>query len=108
MEKDSLLGVYSNGEINYQLKGTHAKVSVIWNFEAPEGAGDTHFSIMKGTKANLIIRQGEEQNYKPQFYIEPVQGADMDAFETALKAALATVQAKYPGVEVKKRLKAGR
>jgi predicted dehydrogenase len=102
VEQDSLLGVFSNGEINYSLKGTHAKVSVIWNFQAPEGAGDTHYSIMKGTKANLIIRQGAEQNYKPQLYIEPVKGTDVAAFEAALKGALTKVQAKYDGVEVQK------
>jgi len=59
-----------NGEINYTLKGIHAKVSVAWNFEAPEGAGDTHYSIMRGTKCNIIIKQGEEEGYKPTLYIE--------------------------------------
>ena len=102
MGKDSLLAVYSNGEINYQIKGVNAKVSVIWNYQAPEGAGDTHFSMMKGTKANLVIRQGKEQNYKPQLFIEPAKGTDMSAFEKALKANMATIQQKYPGVEVQK------
>lgn len=102
MGKDSLLAVYSNGEINYQIKGVNAKVSVIWNYQAPEGAGDTHFSMMKGTKANLVIRQGKEQNYKPQLFIEPAKGTDMRAFEKALQANMATIQQKYPGVEVQK------
>jgi len=102
VEKDSLLGVYCNGEINYQIKGVHAKVSVIWNFQAPEGAGDTHYSMMKGTKANLIIRQGKEQNYKPQLYIEPVKGTDVKAFEADLKNVLVKVQRQYPGVEFQK------
>ena len=62
---DTILNVYSNGEINYTIKGVHAKVSVTWKYKAPEGAGDTHYSIMRGTKANLIIRQGAEQQYKP-------------------------------------------
>ena len=100
--KDSLLGVYSNGEINYQIKGVNAKVSVIWNYQAPEGAGDTHYSMMKGTQANLIIRQGKDQNYKPQLFIEPAKGTDTETFETNLKAGLAKVQSKYPGVEVQK------
>src|SRR5690606_27371062 len=42
--KDSILSVYSNGEMNYTIKGVSAKVSVIWNYQAPEGTGDTHFS----------------------------------------------------------------
>ncbi|WP_220273391.1 putative oxidoreductase C-terminal domain-containing protein [Pontibacter diazotrophicus] len=100
--KDSSLAVYSNGEINYQVKGIHVKVSVIWNYKAPEGAGDTHFSLMRGTKANLVIRQGQEQGYKPQLSIEPAKGTDLDAFEKTLRANMATVQQKYPGVEISK------
>src|SRR5690606_31853565 len=44
LEKDvdgDSLKVFSNGEMNYTLKGVHAKISVIWNFQAPEGTGDT-------------------------------------------------------------------
>lgn len=105
LEKDvnseGVLGVYSNGEINYQINGINAKVSVIWNFEAPAGAGDTHFSIMKGSKANLIIRQGKEENYKPVLYIEPVSKDDTK-FESDLRSALTKVQAKFPGVDVER------
>ncbi|GAB3921488.1 putative oxidoreductase C-terminal domain-containing protein [Larkinella terrae] len=98
--KDSVLRVYSNGEINYQLRGVHAKVSVIWKYKAPEGTGDTHYSIMRGTKANLIIRQGAEQQFKPTLYIEAI-GKEADT-ETALKTALPVIQKTYPGVDVKK------
>ena len=66
------------------LKGIHAKTSVIWNYEAPEGTGDTHYSIMRGTKCNLIIQQGEKERYKPTIYIEANQEIDMDKFEIDL------------------------
>src|SRR5690606_17241451 len=62
---DTTLNVFSNGEINYKLRGVHAKVSVTWGYKAPEGTGDTHYSIMRGTRANLVIRQGKEQQFKP-------------------------------------------
>lgn len=101
VNSNGMLGVYSNGEINYEIKGVHAKVSVVWNFEAPPGGGDTHFSIMKGSKANLIIRQGKEQNFKPVLYIEPVNKDDQ-AFESDLKGALTKIQSKYPGVNVER------
>ena len=96
---DSVLKVYSNGEINYQLKGVHAKVSVVWAYKAPEGTGDTHYSIMRGTKANLIIRQGAEQKYKPVLYIEPVNKRDT-SFATTLVDQLKSIQSKYPGIEL--------
>jgi predicted dehydrogenase len=97
---DSILRVFCNGEINYKIRDVHAKVSVIWAYKAPEGAGDTHYSIMRGTKANLIIRQGAEQQYKPTLYIEPL--TKNPAFESVLTEQLKSVQANYPGVEVKK------
>jgi hypothetical protein len=98
---DSTLKVYSNGEINYEIKGIHAKVSVIWAYKAPEGAGDTHYSIMRGTKANLIIRQGADQNYKPVLYIEPINASDA-SYATVLGDQLKSIQAKYPGVGLEK------
>lgn len=94
------LRVYSNGEINYQLRGVNAKVSVTWAYKAPEGGGDTHYSIMRGTKANLIIRQGAEQQYKPTLYIEPVAGNT--SLDASLKTVLPAIQKEFPGVEVKK------
>lgn len=98
--KDTTLSVYANGAMNYTLKGVHAKVSVLWNFQAPEGTGDTHYSIMKGSKANLIVRQGKEQKYKPVLYIETVDKGK--AYEDAVANSFKMVQGKYPGIELKK------
>jgi predicted dehydrogenase len=95
---DSTLSVYSNGEIFYTLKGVHAKISVVWDYRAAEGAGDTHFSIMRGSKCNLVIRQGAEQKFKPVLYIEPIQGSNLTG--ELLREALRKIQSKYPGVEL--------
>jgi predicted dehydrogenase len=100
--KDGMLSTYSNGEINYRLKGIHAKISVTWDFQAPEGTGDTHFSVMRGTQASVVIKQGKEQNYKPTLYIEPSAKTDLKAFEKAIQADLKQLNSKYPGVELKK------
>jgi predicted dehydrogenase len=97
---DTMLKIFSNGEINYTLKGVHARVSVIWRYKAPEGAGDTHYSIMRGTKANLVIRQSAEQKYKPTLYIEPI--ATDPSYANRLLEQIKVVQAKYPGIELKK------
>ncbi len=93
---DTMLRIYCNGEINYKVKGIHAKVSVTWKYKAPEGTGDTHYSIMRGTKANLVIRQGGEEGYKPVLYIEPVN--KNEAYETALFTQLVALRIKYPYV----------
>lgn len=98
--KDGALQVFSNGEFTYQLRGIHAKISVLWNFEAPPGAGDTHFSIMRGTKANLIIRQGAEQKYKPVLYLETAPGTTDAVLATNARRAIEIVAQRYPGVGI--------
>ena len=100
--KDSVLNVFCNGEMIYKIRDVHAKVSVKWNYQAPEGTGDTHFSIMRGSKAKLVIRQGAEQNYKATLYIEPVDLNSIDAFEQELNTNFSKVADKYPGLELKK------
>ena len=101
LEKDLVDGdlhVFSNGAFTYTIRGIHAKVSVIWNYRAPEGTGDTHYSIMRGSKANLVIRQGAEENFTPTLYIESVDGADIA--EAADKAVNQSLQGKFSGISL--------
>jgi predicted dehydrogenase len=97
---DSTIEVYSNGEINYALRGVHAKVSVIWAYKAKDGTGDTHYSIMRGSKANLVIRQGEEQGFKPTLYIEPI--SNNAEYAKALTEKFLNLANQYPGIDLKK------
>lgn len=93
---DTVLRVNCNGEINYTIKGVHAKTSVTWNYKAPEGTGDTHYSIMRGTKANLIIRQNAEEKFQPTLYIEPL----LSDTSLNIEKLFTKLQTKYPGVEL--------
>ena len=98
---DDVLRIPANGAFTYDLRGVHAKVSVLWNFEAPPGTADTHDSLMRGTKCSLHIRQGGEQAYKPILYIEPRTDGDSAGWKAALDKAAAEIAKKYPGVVVK-------
>ena len=102
--KDDVVSAVSNGEMIYKIKDVHAKVSVTWNYQAPEGTGDTHYSIMRGTKCNVVIQQGKEEDYKPTLYVEAV-GSEISKVltETALKTAVnIDLQKKYPGISYEK------
>jgi predicted dehydrogenase len=101
-QNDSLLKVWSNGKINYTIKGVHAKVTVVWSYQTESGS-DTHYSIMRGTKANLVIRQGKDENFKPVLYIESIKN---DAsFQTVVEQHFKTISTKFPGVELYKTAK---
>ena len=86
----------ANGEFTWRLRGVHCKVSVVWNYEAPEGTGDTHDSLMRGTKAEVVIRQGAKEGYRPSLYVR--SRGDAAATGAALQAALAKIAKDWPGV----------
>ena len=86
--KDGNLNVFANGEMIYKIKGHVAKVVVEWRYKAPDGTGDTHYSIMRGTNCSLEIRQGEAEKYSPTLYLTAAQGADITLIESELDKAV--------------------
>jgi predicted dehydrogenase len=100
--REGVLHVYSNGEFTYRLKDVHARISVIWNFEAPPGTGDTHFSTMRGTRATLTIRQGEKEQYRPVLYIDRASAVPQAEHDADVQAAIASLQKAYPGVSARR------
>jgi predicted dehydrogenase len=98
--KDSILQTHANGEINYTLKGVHVKMIARWDYKAPEGSGDTHYSLLKGSLANLEIKQGKEENFQPTLYVRPAKNDT--AYAQALQQAIGSLQSRYAGVSVEK------
>jgi len=99
VSQDTVLKVYANGMVNYKLFGINVKLTAKWAYKAVAG-GDSQYSVLRGTKAKLIILQGAEQNYVPTLYIQPEN--DNTAYEAQMMGKLKIVQAKYPGIDLKK------
>ncbi len=99
---DGQLKVQANGEVNYTLRGVRVKISALWNFEPPAGGGDTHSALVRGSRANLLIRQGAEQNFKPALYVENVSTSTDAQFDKILHEAVEKLNASWPGLEVKR------
>jgi len=104
--EDGVLKVNANGEFVFRVKGVYAKVGALWGYTNPDG-GDTHYSIIRGTKANLVVRQDLAQNFKATLYVEPVDspqsaqsaGASAgESFEAILKNALEGLSDRYAGL----------
>lgn len=95
-----VLPYMANGAFTYELKGVFAKVSVLWNFRPEEGGGDTHFSLMRGTRSSLIIEQGPAEGFRPVLYVEPRRspGVRKEEIAAALAEALEELGKRWPGV----------
>jgi hypothetical protein len=98
--KDSILSVLANGEINYTIKGVHARVTVKWNYREPAGSSDTHYALMRGTRADLELRQGPEEKYRATLYIRAAPGIAEAEFSPVIEKVKAAFQQKYPGFDL--------
>ncbi|MFT3948399.1 MAG: putative oxidoreductase C-terminal domain-containing protein [Agriterribacter sp.] len=100
ISKDSILETHANGEMNYTLRGIPVKIIARWDYKAAAG-GDSHHSIVKGTKCTVEIRQGEKESYKPVLYIVPVKKQDSN-FDSIVQESIKKTGAAYPGVTAEK------
>jgi predicted dehydrogenase len=99
---DNNLNVFENGEVSFEVRGVNAKITALWKYEAPAGAKDSHYSVLRGSRAELTIKQGVEQNYQPTLYVRNVSSKSAaDGFEHALRGALAKLCKTWPGLEMK-------
>ncbi|WP_418892561.1 putative oxidoreductase C-terminal domain-containing protein [Limibacterium fermenti] len=99
--KDSKLQVYANGTIHYRVKDVNVALKVVWNYQAPQGGGDTFTAYIKGSRATLKTVQDKSHQFIKQLYIEKGNKTDAVAFETALNQAMTEIQNDYPQVSAK-------
>ena len=88
--------VYANGTVHFDVKNRNVGLKVIWNYQAPEGSGDTFISVVKGTKAILKTIQNKEQNFAKQLYAQKSEGLDENEFSDNLQKAIEKIQTTYP------------
>ncbi|PYQ53231.1 MAG: oxidoreductase [Acidobacteria bacterium] len=100
--KDGALEYFCNTYASYTLRGIHVGLDVLWDWEAPPGAGDSHFAYYRGSRAKVEIRQGAAENHRPELYVVPASGGK-DVVATALSKKVASLQSEYPGVAVEDR-----
>ena len=75
---------------------------MIWDWEAPEGSGDTHFAFYRGTRARVEVRQTRADRFRPELYVIPAEGMKSDVL-TAVQARIKALEKDYPGLAVEDR-----
>jgi len=100
--KDGSLYVLANGRINYEVNHKNAQVTVMWNFEAPSGTGDTYNALITGTKASVRINQNQATKYIEELYVERKEGIDQQIFDSELKNEVTRLQQTYPSISLER------
>jgi hypothetical protein len=96
--KDDGLHYFCNGELVYRVKGIPVQIRVIWNLEIPEGGGDMHASVIKGTQSDLMIRQLPQSGFKVELLIIPRE--DPTRIQAAVQRCFEKWSHKYPGLSL--------
>jgi predicted dehydrogenase len=97
--RDGALDYFCNTSVVYGVRGVKVKLDVLWRYEAPAGAGDTHLASYRGTRSRVEVRQTREENYRPEVYVVPASGAQPQV-EAAVRARLAALADIWPGLSV--------
>jgi predicted dehydrogenase len=98
--RDGRLEYQCNGSVTYALRGVHIRLETVWHYEAPPGTEDRDLAVVRGTRASVEVRQGREEDYRPELYVVPNLPQAMEPVRAALERKVAALQGAYPGVRV--------
>jgi predicted dehydrogenase len=101
--KDGTFEYYCNTLVTYALRGVVTKLNVIWDWEASEPSGDTHFAVYRGSRSRVEVRQTRGDKFRPELYVVPVDVAAHPQVLGAVRAKIAALQQDFPGVSVEDR-----
>jgi predicted dehydrogenase len=87
------LAYLCNGRLDYALRGVRVRLDMAWHWEAPPGAGDSHHTVIRGTRARLEVRQAGAD--RRELFVVP--HADIGA---ALAQRIAALQTLCAGVGI--------
>ncbi|UCD82117.1 MAG: hypothetical protein JSW26_12030 [Desulfobacterales bacterium] len=96
--KDDILNYFCNGELIYRIKGVPVHLREIWYLDEPPGGKDTHRSLIKGTRSDLMIRQLPEKSFKTELLIVPRE--TREEVEEAVRDCLTKWSDRYPGLSM--------
>jgi predicted dehydrogenase len=95
---NSILKVYANGALHFDIKKCSVALKVVWDYQSPEGSGDTFISTVKGTKVVLKTVQDKEHDFAKQLYVQKNNEMEENEFFGNLQKAIEKIQITYPFV----------
>jgi len=85
-----------NAGIRYRLRDIPVQIESLWNLAIPRDGGDTHYAVLRGTQAELLVDQGPDTGFKTRLTLRPVR--NNGRYEDSVARAVAALQADFPGV----------
>jgi hypothetical protein len=98
MVKGDELAYRANAELTFRLGAVTAALDTRWDLSAPPAGGDTHRSVIRGTRAEILVEQHEGTGFRRRLSLVPLR--DGKGVRAALTNAVAAWQAAHPGLDI--------
>jgi predicted dehydrogenase len=92
------LAYQCNAHLDYTVRGIHVGLDMVWDWQESLGGSDVHTEIWRGSRAQIELRHGPNENYKAELYIVPL--ADIGG---ALERRIATLAETHRGLGLERR-----
>lgn len=90
------LQLLCNAQLDCRLRGVPVRCEALWGLAIPEGGGDTHEIVARGTSAVVTVRHDRTTAFRPDLTVRPAR--DDRGFTARLEVALTALQSEFPGV----------
>jgi len=84
--------------MTFRLRGIVATIESRWALAVPEGGGDTHYALIRGTAADLIVEHSGLTRHVTELTIRPVDGGA--GYAAVLENAIESLEAEFPGLGI--------
>jgi len=91
---EGILHYLCNASVRYRLRGIGVELKTRWDRAIPQGGGDTHCFVARGTQADIEVRLDASTRFQTELSVRP--HAPSAPYATALNAALTSMQATFP------------
>jgi predicted dehydrogenase len=90
------LSYRSNAELSFRLGTVTAALDTRWDLSEPPGGGDTHRSVIRGTRVEIRVDQSAATHFRRRLSVVPRREASQT--KAALERAITKWHGEYPGL----------
>jgi hypothetical protein len=93
---------HGNGTATFTVRGVHVRLTVLWDYEPEGGGGDTHESVVRGTRARVSVKPVAVPGggTRPELFVEATEPANHRALLAAVARRCKLSRERFPDVAV--------
>ena len=97
--KDQALHYGCNAKLKFRLRAVPVSIESRWDLAVPEGGGDSHSVVVRGTRCDVTAANGPDTGFVSKIRVRAV--GDGRSTKEALRRCVNALQAEMPGLDMR-------